>query len=223
MANGKATPCPTAFPSIRFSLPPADGKPSSSARGNSCGQSFPSFWAIRRVDCFHCFPWYFDSRLIFVALSRGSAMHTTIFHRLGLLALVSLALCNSPASAAPRKWKDVTGKHTTEAEFVELDGNTLRLKRSDGKEITIQLDRLGVEERMFAIRESRLRAATPPELSAKGKELSIQLVSEVKAAADPYSLKKKVEHRDIEEGLAPALQALLKRGEELVTLESRRA
>jgi HEAT repeat protein len=150
-------------------------------------------------------------------------MHTTIFHRLGLLALVSLALCNSPASAAPRKWKDVTGKHTTEAEFVELDGNTLRLKRSDGKEITIQLDRLGVEERMFAIRESRLRAATPPELSAKGKELSSQLVSEVKAAADPYSLKKKLTHRDIEEGLAPALQALLKRGEELVTLESRRA
>lgn len=42
-----------------------------------------------------------------------------------------------------REWVDSTGKHRIQAEFVELDGNDVRLKRDkDGKDIVIPLNKL---------------------------------------------------------------------------------
>ncbi|MBC7852343.1 MAG: hypothetical protein IAF94_02815, partial [Pirellulaceae bacterium] len=143
--------------------------------------------------------------------------------RIAFLGMVLLCIFSAAALAAPRKWKDVSGKHTTEADFVELDGASLRLKRTDGKEVVIPLARLAVDDQIYAMREARLRAVTPPELSAKGKELSRQLVKEVKAAADPYSLKTKFDFDDLEGDLAPASRALQKNAEELITLEGRRS
>ena len=41
-----------------------------------------------------------------------------------------------------RVWTDSTGKHTVEAEFVELKDGRVRLKKEDGKIITIPIDKL---------------------------------------------------------------------------------
>ncbi len=41
-----------------------------------------------------------------------------------------------------RTWTDVTGKHNVEAEFVDFAGGKVRLKRQDGKIVTMALERL---------------------------------------------------------------------------------
>jgi hypothetical protein len=49
-----------------------------------------------------------------------------------------------------RTWKDATGKFTIEAEFISLTGDNIKLKRKDGKEITVPLSRLSEEDRQAA-------------------------------------------------------------------------
>jgi len=55
-------------------------------------------------------------------------------------ALGIMVLCCAHGYA--RKWTDSTGKHSVEAEFLELAGQTVRLRRSDGEVINLPLERL---------------------------------------------------------------------------------
>ncbi len=59
--------------------------------------------------------------------------------RLGFVASVAAMLC---AVAAGREWTDDTGQHRTEAEFVDLHEQTVRLKKPDGSIVRLPLNRL---------------------------------------------------------------------------------
>ena len=50
--------------------------------------------------------------------------------------------------ASGRTWTDSTGKHTVEAAFVDLKDGKVRLKKEDGKIITIPIERLSDADRV---------------------------------------------------------------------------
>ena len=52
-------------------------------------------------------------------------------------------------SASARKWTDNTGKFSVEAELVEATGGNVRLKRKDGKIMTVSVSRLSKADRDY--------------------------------------------------------------------------
>ena len=67
---------------------------------------------------------------------------------------------NQPASLAdtgkPRTWTDITGKHKIEALFLSIENNSVKLHRTDGKELSVPLDRLSKADQELA---KKLQAA----------------------------------------------------------------
>ena len=74
-----------------------------------------------------------------------------------ILALGLLAAIAAPVSAAPRVWKDNTGKHEIEAEFVSYQDGAVVLKKSDGSEISVPMRRLSSADQRFVREEIRRR------------------------------------------------------------------
>lgn len=67
-----------------------------------------------------------------------------------LLAMVLLAvLIVGPAVAEVRTWTDRSGQHTTEAELLSVGGKAVKLRRTDGKQLTVPLDRLSEADQDF--------------------------------------------------------------------------
>ena len=59
----------------------------------------------------------------------------------------ALAPENKRPSLVWRTWTDKAGKHETEAALVRRDKNSVVLRKSDGKEVTVPLDKLSDEDR----------------------------------------------------------------------------
>jgi hypothetical protein len=57
---------------------------------------------------------------------------------------ILLGLATQQASA--RVWTDVTGRHHAEAEFVELGGQTVRLRKTTGQYVDVPLARLSRQD-----------------------------------------------------------------------------
>ena len=64
-----------------------------------------------------------------------------------LLMLGLLLIVTAPVSA--RKWTNSTGKHTVEAELVEVNNGSVKLKKRDGKIITVQVTKLSKADRDY--------------------------------------------------------------------------
>ena len=62
----------------------------------------------------------------------------------GLVLFPLLLLTATPVSA--RKWTSSDGKFSVEAELVEAKNGNVRLKRRDGKDITVPVSRLSKED-----------------------------------------------------------------------------
>ncbi|GAB6188180.1 SHD1 domain-containing protein [Thermopirellula anaerolimosa] len=79
--------------------------------------------------------------------------------------LVCVLLLVASAAAEVRTWKDKTGKFSIRAELVESDGTTVKLKRADGKVISVPVDRLSDQDRQFleAQEKSAFGGAAPGE------------------------------------------------------------
>ncbi|MCA9235884.1 MAG: hypothetical protein KDA44_10465 [Planctomycetales bacterium] len=79
---------------------------------------------------------------------------------LGLLLMFAAACCPSRSDAGEsRTWTDKSGKYKIEAEFIEvLDGN-VRLKRADGKTISLPLTKLSKEDQIYLREQARRRTA----------------------------------------------------------------
>ena len=54
-----------------------------------------------------------------------------------------------PEIHAMRTWKDATGTFSVEAEFIRFQGNTIELRRKDGRTVKVPVDRLSNEDRAF--------------------------------------------------------------------------
>lgn len=77
--------------------------------------------------------------------------------RAGSVILLVLALATSSTSEA-RQWTDRTGKYRVEAEFVELSGGYVVLRKPDGATLRVRLDRLATLDQQYA---KRLAATAP--------------------------------------------------------------
>ncbi|MEI6781379.1 MAG: SHD1 domain-containing protein, partial [Verrucomicrobiota bacterium] len=74
--------------------------------------------------------------------------------------LVTWAASAARAQTPTRTWTSVDGKRTLEAEFVEFKDQKLRLRRSDGKEVSLSLSALSPEDREFVREEMQRRRKT---------------------------------------------------------------
>ena len=54
-----------------------------------------------------------------------------------------------PETHAMRTWQDATGAFSVEAEFVRFHGDTIELRRKDGRTVKVPVDRLSSEDRAF--------------------------------------------------------------------------
>jgi len=61
---------------------------------------------------------------------------------------------------ASRKWTDSTGQHSVQAEFVDAKDGTVRLKREDGKTISVPIDKLSKADQQYV--KSLDRPTAPP-------------------------------------------------------------
>ncbi len=93
-----------------------------------------------------------------------------------VLSASAAGLGAEPAARQLRQWTDATGKHSIQAEFVELKDGKVRLRKEDGKEVTIPLEKLSEADRKFVEQQSNGKPASagPP------KELTVELGKGVK-------------------------------------------
>lgn len=66
-----------------------------------------------------------------------------------IIAIAVFAACVVPLMAERRTWTDKTGKFTVEAELVEVKNEKVVLKKSNGENIAVALDRLSVADRRY--------------------------------------------------------------------------
>jgi hypothetical protein len=66
----------------------------------------------------------------------------------------------APAAEEPRIWSDVTGEHRIEATLLEITDEQVRLKRIDGTEISVPLEKLSLRDRSYVSQHAV--AAGPP-------------------------------------------------------------
>lgn len=81
-----------------------------------------------------------------------------VTHRLFSVAVGLVVVCCSQAHG--RKWTDGTGQYTVEAEFVELVGEMVRLRRSNGEVIDVPLEKLSRSDQQYA--RQLARSSTEP-------------------------------------------------------------
>ncbi|MEM6799480.1 MAG: thioredoxin-like domain-containing protein [Planctomycetota bacterium] len=127
-----------------------------------------------------------------------------------------LGLIVGTALAETRTWKDASGRFEIEAEAVGVEGGRVRLRKADGKEITVPLERLSQEDRDYVREMEQSREAatgasdsaeTPPvkELKDLATRFYEDLRSKLRADAASLLTKKA---KEVSEAGKSALVAL---------------
>jgi thiol-disulfide isomerase/thioredoxin len=78
---------------------------------------------------------------------------------------VIFTLVSTLAAAEVRTWSDASGKHSIEAEFLSLQDGKVRLLRPDGKEITLQIEKLSKADQKF-VKAQAVRKSAPAKTEA---------------------------------------------------------
>lgn len=79
-----------------------------------------------------------------------------------LLAVIGSIVLSQELTAIAATWRSLDGKHTTEATFISLDGDSVRLLTKENKTITVKLEKLDDESRKQA-----------KELASKSKQQTV--------------------------------------------------
>ena len=66
-----------------------------------------------------------------------------------------------------RVWEDATGKHHTVADLVAVVGDSVELEKTDGKTVTVPLEKLSKADRVYAESRRKLSEALPEKFSVK--------------------------------------------------------
>ncbi|RCS41417.1 hypothetical protein DTL42_22940 [Bremerella cremea] len=77
------------------------------------------------------------------------------------IAAMGLALCVVASAVMAREWTDQTGKFKTEAEFISLKDGIVKLRKPDGKEITVPQDKLSYSDQAFLSKLPKTSSGTP--------------------------------------------------------------
>ena len=81
----------------------------------------------------------------------------------GALLFTTVVLVTACHDAVAREWVDRTGRYKTEAEFVELKDGKAVLKRSDGKTVSVPLEKPSVKDRRYIRKLIEQQSAAPVE------------------------------------------------------------
>lgn len=87
--------------------------------------------------------------------------------RLRTVLLLALALPLCQQAAWGRKWTDVTGTYSVEAELLGVADGVVRLRRSDGQEVRVPILKLSAADRTFLRAKMKQGSVAPPR-PAKG-------------------------------------------------------
>lgn len=100
-------------------------------------------------------------------------MNVLTFPATPLVAVVISLLIAEGAVAQLRTWTDASGTFTVEAEFVDLIDGSVRLKRDDGRVVSVGLERLIAGDQEFAKKAAGEKSATTTvgDLTGKAEEL----------------------------------------------------
>lgn len=79
------------------------------------------------------------------------------------VAVVIALAARSGAIAEERVWKDSTGKFSVSAELVEVSGDHVRLRKVDGTELSVAIERLGAADRDYIKEQTTTTAPAKPE------------------------------------------------------------
>ncbi len=83
---------------------------------------------------------------------------TKLNDRIAIALLAILMAVSFPAVTVAREWRDVSGKFSIEAEFVEFSGDSVKLRRNDGSLIAVPVNKLSVLDQRYL---ASLRSAKP--------------------------------------------------------------
>jgi len=84
--------------------------------------------------------------------------------------VAALTVCLLGTQAAPgRRWTDSTGKYSVEAELVSIEDGQVRLRKTDGQEITVPMDRLSEADQRYLESLSKRKPDDEPEPDAKAR------------------------------------------------------
>jgi hypothetical protein len=84
-----------------------------------------------------------------------------------------LALVSAPCAAEVRTWTDKTGKFKIEAEFVEVAGDSVRLRKADGKVISVPRTKLSDGDERFVQQFEAKKSSSPANAKSDAPENSI--------------------------------------------------
>ncbi len=76
--------------------------------------------------------------------------------------LVLIVLAWGMNAALARTWRDTSGTFSVEAELIGFEAGVVRLQRTDGKTISVPLERLSASDRAFVQAQAGEPAAAPP-------------------------------------------------------------
>ena len=103
--------------------------------------------------------------------------------RLLAIVLLSIVIIGLPNTAHPREWVSATGNHRVEAEFVAASQDSVQLRKSDGKVVTVRLASLSVADRRFVQEEVRATTSRLVELERQlvaSRNQTLQLTTRVR-------------------------------------------
>lgn len=83
-----------------------------------------------------------------------------------MLSLLALTFAVARSEAAARKWASASGQFSVEADLVEVRDGKVVLKKQNGKQITVPLDKLSAADRQYI---ASLAAKTPTDSAPKKK------------------------------------------------------
>lgn len=141
--------------------------------------------------------------------------------RLGKLACLLLGMAATRPAAA-REWTDATGRNKSQAEFVELAGDVVRLKRADGTLVSVRLSRLTEPDQLYACEESIRRQDEIPMLSGAAQQALRDIVDAMQTTAAKYADEKQLDYEEWEELLSAARPILLEKLDALFAQSERR-
>jgi len=118
-----------------------------------------------------------------------------------IAAVLVFAVCTPVASA--RTWTDSTGKHTVEAEFVDLKGGKVRLKKANGSTLSITLDKLSSADQEY-VRNQTKRGDSKKPVNGESR-----LNSPPKDSADSSPSEPAIEEKDVEKALKESIGAAM--------------
>lgn len=66
-----------------------------------------------------------------------------------MVVLCVVLAITGPALAELRTWTDSSGKHSTEAELISVEDGSVKLRRTNGKELTVAIEKLSTADQDF--------------------------------------------------------------------------